>query len=293
MRQASRTAELMAVQRAIESGRPADSRLFVDPLAPAFLSPPWRVVVQASRLPGLRRLVCVVYDRVAGPGPRPSAVARTRLIDDIVGEAIRDGITQVVVLGAGFDSRAYRLADVEGVRFFEVDHPATQRVKTETVRRVLGRPPSHVTFVPTDFEHEDVEPALRSGRYEERSPGLFLWEGVTNYLSAAAVDDALNAVRHLAAPGSTLVFTYVHREVIDNEHSALFPEARRWVEGVKRRGEPWTFGLDPAEVDGFLEARGFRLQRDLSTAEAGDLYFPQLGRKDRGSGLYHVVTASM
>jgi O-methyltransferase involved in polyketide biosynthesis len=92
---------------------------------------------------------------------------------------------------------------------------------------------------------------------------------VTNYLTPAAVDQTLGAVRGLAAVGSLLVFTYVDRAVLDGD-SSRFPEARRWVEGVRLRGEPWTFGLDPAEVPKFLSHRGFRLIRDLSTAEAGD-----------------------
>ncbi len=71
------------------------------------------------------------------------------------------------------------------------------------------------------------------------------------------------------------------------------PETRRWIEGVRRRGEPWTFGLAPAEVAEFLSRRGFGLIGDLSTAEAGERYFQPLGRRERGSSLYHVVTASV
>jgi len=119
-----------------------------------------------------------------------------------------------------------------------------------------------------------------------------VWEGVTNYLTPAAVDQTLGAVHGLAAAGSLLVFTYVDRAVLAGDHSR-FPEARRWVEGVRRRGEPWRFGLDPAEVAEFLSRRGFGLIRDLSTAQAGERYFLPLGRRERGSALYHVVTASV
>jgi methyltransferase (TIGR00027 family) len=145
--------------------------------------------------------------------------------------------------------------------------------------------------VPVDFERDGLGPALRAAGYRDGSPSLFVWEGVSNYLTPAAVDQTLDAVRGLAAVGSLLVFTYVDRVVLDGD-SARFPEARRWVEGVRRRGEPWTFGLDPAEVAEFLSHRGFGLIRDLSTAAAGERYFKPLGRRERGSALYHVVTAS-
>ncbi len=88
------------------------------------------------------------------------------------------------------------------------------------------------------------------------------------------------------------MFTYVDRAVLAGDRSR-FPEARRWVAGVRRRGEPWRFGLAPAEVAEFLSRRGFGLIGDLSAAEVGERYFRPLGRRERGSALYHVVTASV
>jgi methyltransferase (TIGR00027 family) len=293
----SRTAELMAVQRALESARPRSSRLFCDAFARHFVSRRWRLVIRASRVGAVRRGVEVLYDRVAGPGPRASAVARTRLIDDLVTDA-RSWIGQLVILGAGFDARAYRLPGLEQVTVFEVDHPATQQAKREVLGRVLagivdGDPLAwHVRFVPVDFERDDLAGALRAAGYRDSAPSLFVWEGVTNYLTPAAVDQTLDAVRGLAAAGSLLVFAYVDRAVLADDHGR-FPEARRWVEAVRRRGEPWRFGLAPAEVAEFLSRRGFGLIGDVSTAEAGERYFGPLGRRERGSALYHVVTASV
>ena len=99
-------------------------------------------------------------------------------------------------------------------------------------------------FVPVDFEHDDLTAALEDARFEHRTPSMFLWEGVTNYLTHSAVDSTLHAVRNLASSGDLLIVTYVDRAVIDGDLDA-FPETRRWIEGVKRRGEPWTFGLTP------------------------------------------------
>jgi methyltransferase (TIGR00027 family) len=282
----------MAVQRALESARPSSSRLFCDGFARHFISRGWRLVLEASRVGAVRRVVEVLYDWVAGPGPRASAVARTRLIDDLVTHALSScSIGQLVILGAGFDARAYRLPGLEEVTVFEVDHPATQHAKRQALAGIVRPPAWHVRFVPVDFERDGLGPALRAAGYRDDTLCLFVWEGVSNYLTPAAVDQTLDAVRGLAAVGSLLVFTYVDRAALDGD-SSVFPEARRWVEGVRRRGEPWTFGLDPAEVAEFLAHRGFGLIRDLSAAEAGERYFKPLGRRERGSRLYHVATAS-
>jgi methyltransferase (TIGR00027 family) len=180
------------------------------------------------------------------------------------------------------------------VTVFEVDHPATQQANREALAGTVGQLASRVRFVPVDFERDELGQALRAAGYRDGTPSLFLWEGVTNYLTPAAVDRTLGAVRGLAAgaAGSLLVFTYVDRATVAGDHSR-FPEGRRWVEGVRRRGEPWTFGLDPAEVAEFLSRRGFEPIRDLSTAEAGEWYFSRWPPSGAGSGLYHVVTASV
>jgi methyltransferase (TIGR00027 family) len=287
----------MAVQRALESARPRSSRLFRDAFAPHFVSRRWRLVIRASRVGAVRRAVEVLYNRVAGPGPRASAVARTRLIDDLVTDA-RSWIGQLVILGAGFDARAYRLPGLAEVTVFEVDHPVTQQAKREVLGRVLagivdGDPLAwHVRFVPVDFERDDLARALRAAGYRDSAPSLFVWEGVTSYLTPAAVDQTLGAVRGLAAAAACWCLPTSTGPWLRGDRSR-FPEARRWVKGVRRRGEPWRFGLAPGEVAAFLAHRGFGLIGDLSTAEAGERYFQSLGRRERGSALYHVVTASV
>ena len=122
-------------------------------------------------------------------------------------------------------------------------------------------------------------------------PSIFLWEGVTNYLTAATVDQTLATIRALSPAGGVLVFTYVHAGALDG--SVHFPEARRWIKNVELSGEPWTFGLRSDELDAFLEPRGYSLVSDASTAEAGARWFPARGRWERGSELYHVAIADI
>ncbi|MFB8002603.1 SAM-dependent methyltransferase [Nocardia sp. NPDC056000] len=281
------TAQTMALQRAMETALPERSRLFSDPLATAFLSGPLRGAAALVRMPLLGRTAPRLYDLI-WPGPRPSAVVRTRVIDDAIDTAVADGIDQLVILGAGFDSRAWRLESLRHTRVIEIDRRETQEMKVAALRRAHATVDS-VRFVPVDFERDDLESALRTAEFETTKPALFLWEGVTNYLTAEAVDHTLDIVRRLSAPGSTLVFTFVHAGVLDG--TADFPEAERWVRSVAKVGEPWTFGLNPAELHDYLAERGFDLLWDESTAAAGRRYFAPSGRADRASELYRIAAA--
>jgi methyltransferase (TIGR00027 family) len=288
----SRTGELMAVQRALESCHPSASRLFSDPLASDFVSLHWRLVLAAARFGVVRRAVEALYDFVGGPGPRASAVARTRLIDDVLMEATA-GRSQVVILGAGFDCRAYRLPVLADCVVFEVDRLETQSLKRERLDRMSVSAVSPVTFVAVDFERGDLALALRDAGYDDQRPTIFLWEGVTQYLTAEAVDATLAAIRQLASSSaSMLLFTYVDRAALD-AGALAFPEAARWLNGVRARGEPWIFGLDPNGLGDYLECRGFTLESDVTTAQAGERYFAARGRSERGSRLYRVATATV
>jgi methyltransferase (TIGR00027 family) len=288
--EASRTAELMAVQRGLESLHPPRERLFEDPYAQALVSWRWRSLLACARVGPARRIVEAIYDHAAGPGPRASAVARTRLIDEMVGGAVA-AVDQLVILGAGFDSRAVRLAALRHCTVFEVDHPNTQAVKRERSRCPASPAAGSIEYVAVDFERDDLCDSLLQAGYRAAAPAIFLWEGVTNYLTPTAVDATLAAIRKLVASGSTLLFTYVDRAALDSPDA--FPEAERWLAAVRRRGEPWTFGLDPATLDAFLAERDFCLISDTSTAVAGQSYFRPRGRPERGSALYRVVSASV
>jgi len=284
---ASFTAETVALMRALETHRGPGRRLFVDPYAESFTRGRLRLLARWSRLPVVGPAAVWVYDLVAGPGPRPSAVARTRFIDDTVTERA-EGVDQLVLLGAGFDTRAHRLPAATALTTFEVDHPATQARKVAVVAGE-GIDRRGVVYVPVDFERDRLDHELVVAGFDPSRPAIFVWEGVTNYLTAEAVDATLAVVRALAAPGSVLVFTYVDAGVLDG--AARFPEAQRWVANVQRAGEPWTFGVDPDAAPAFLGERGFALVTDLSTRQADGGRFAALGRRDRGSDLYHVVVA--
>lgn len=277
----------MALFRAVESARPARTRLFTDPLAPSLLPPRsggWR----AARLPVLGRVVPTVLD-IGWPRTRSSGVVRTRLIDQSVEDAIGDGATQLVLLGAGFDSRAYRLPGARTAEVFEVDHPSTQRAK-RTRLQSLGTPVDHVHFVAVDFEHDDVARWLADNGFDRHARSVVVWEGVISYLTAPAVDTNFDLLADICSLGSRLVFTYVDGRAIDG--SVHFDEADRWKGWVRLNGEPFVFGFDPGELPGYLARRGFRLDSDRTTADVARHYATTIGRHELGSELYRVAAAT-
>ena len=284
---ASRTAEYMALFRALEDARPPAQRLFDDPFARRFLSLPLRLVAALSRLPGVAGLVCRLIDR-RWPGARTSAVARTRRIDEQLAAAIAEGAEQMVLLGAGFDARAYRLPACRRLTVFEVDHPATLARKRALVARALRGLPGWVRFVATDFDHANLASSLASAGYDPRRRTVFVWEGVTNYLTASAVDATLRACAR-AVPGSLLVFTYVHRRVLDDP--ASFFGTTRLLATLAAAGERWTFGLDPARLADHLRERGLLLEEDLGAAEYRARCYGPASTTMRGYEFYRIATA--
>src|SRR5947209_7597693 len=119
-------------------------------------------------------------------GARGTVVVRTRYIDDLLSAALRHGVDQVVILGAGFDCRAYRIQGIERTRVFEVDHPLTQGKKQDVLRRRLGALPPHVAMLALDFNTHTLDTVLPGAGYRREAQTFFMCEGVTHYLSAGA-----------------------------------------------------------------------------------------------------------
>jgi methyltransferase (TIGR00027 family) len=212
MRQYSRTAEYMALFRALESARGTGNRLFTDRWASEFLRPSFRLAARLAHLSVVNTAISRYID-CRWPGARPTGVARTRYIDDWLDTTVRAGVRQVVILGAGFDTRAYRFAGIENCRVFEVDHPQTSTLKQAVVRTMLNGLPAHVVFVSADLNSRPVGAVLCDAGLDLSRPSVFLWEGVTNYLAESAVDATLRYVG-TAAPSSRILFTYVDRDVL-------------------------------------------------------------------------------
>jgi methyltransferase (TIGR00027 family) len=257
----SQTAQHMAFFRALESVRPPKQRLFNDPLAGHFLNRRFRLLAEFARFYPFRMITNWYLDRRC-PGARTSGIARTRLIDDYLTAALEDGILQVVMLGAGFDTRAQRIACSNAVRFFEVDHPDTLRFKLARLKKVgASYRPRHVEI---DLNSQSLSPALTQAGFDPAERTFFIWEGVTNYLTPNAVSETLRLVGSVAQ-WSQIVFTYVHCDFF--REPELFLGAARLKGDLARLGEPWTFGFDPTDIPLLLRRHGLRLLKDISSIE--------------------------
>lgn len=283
----SHTAEHNALFRALAAAEPSVEPPLDDPFAQSFLTWPLRLVVPLIRVPAGRRLLRSVIDR-RWPGVRTSVVARTGLIDRTVAHAVDLGATQAVLLGAGFDSRAYRLPALDGLRIFEVDHPDTQRRKRATLEHHLGQIPDNVRFAATDFEGDDLDSVMAEAGFRAEEPSVFLWEGVSNYLGEPAVDRTLRWLGR-AAPGSTVVFTYIDSDAFTNP--SRYAGIERLHTTLSRVGEPLSFALDHREAHAYLRERGLVLESDLGAAEYRALHYGQAAEAMRGHEFYRVTTS--
>lgn len=278
-RLAASTAEAAAALRAAAAASPDDLMRGPDTLARRFVEPAPRLTA-VVKVPVLRRLAPLVAERML-PGAYWFELARVRHMDGVLRKEIAAGAQQVVILGAGFDSRAYRFADrLAGRPTFEVDHPVTASVKRARVRRIFGALPQHVRYVDVDLERSgQLELRLRAAGYRRELRTLVIWSGVTPYIPEASVDAVLGWVAANTAAGSSVVFDYVYREAVEGR--GFFYGAPQLRRRLAEGGEPLTFGIARGQVDAFVAAHGLELVSDFGPEQLERRY---LVRRERLAG---------
>jgi methyltransferase (TIGR00027 family) len=244
-----------------------------DPLAGKLLPASGRAAVALTRWPPLRRAMVSATEKKM-PGLWASMLCRKRYLDDRLLEAVAGGLDAVVILGAGFDTRAYRLPELRGIPVYEVDLPASTARKTAALRKRFGRVPDGVTLVPVDFETQDFRQELGRHGFTGGQKTFVVWEAVTQYLTEPAVRHTLE---HLAdvAPGSRLAFTYLRQDFLDGTE---FYGARAAYDDFVVKWRLWRFGLHPGEVAGLLAEYGWREREQLGPAEFTTRYLKPAGR---------------
>ena len=234
----SATAEGLAALRAAEWLAPEDQRACHDRFARDFIGAKYRIISR-SRL--LTRTALWGIERIV-PGIACYLVGRAGYVDGYLETCIDDGIEQLVILGAGYDSRAYRFDKLKGhVRVFEVDHPATQSSKTAKVRRALGSMPEHVVYVPIDLDERNLAQGLFESGYNSSLKTLFIWEGVVSYLTPEAVDETLAFVATNSGEGSSIIFDYLFQSALDG--TSDLEQVNRMRKAYVRIVERVTFEL--------------------------------------------------
>lgn len=285
---AIRSAETLAALRALAAGDKALQVPCNDPFAHHFLAPSSRAL---SRFVP-RAIMKSILGRVA-PGGYCYAIARTRHFDEALMAAVKDGAEQVVLLGAGYDSRPLRFArQLERARVFEVDHPGTQARKKQILADKVGPLPANVTLVSCDFTRQSLKTELARAGFDSARRTIFLWEGVSYYLPLEAVADVLAFVAG-CAPGSAIVFDYALRSFVDGDTSTYGGrQVARWLKDI---GEPFLFGLDAGETSAFLTRHGLAAISDLGPVDLERRYLTTTRNESLGRTLGHVriVTAEV
>ena len=268
--QPSRTCLYVAAGRALGAREPDESIRNPDYLAERLLGPDERALVNDQPVVQALELdFAEARQNTEALGSAVMMIIRTRFIEERLEQAIRHGVSQVVILGAGFDTRAYRLTELlKAAHVFEVDQPSTQEYKKRRVRETGIEVPPNLTYVPVDFRHDKLGDALNAAGYDPARRTFFVWEGVTMYLPEAAVEETLRWVAAQAS-GSTIIFDFVGAMVIQflaNIPWDRLPEAaRKPVERLQRleAGEPWIFGFPNDGEREFLDKLGLELRELL------------------------------
>jgi methyltransferase (TIGR00027 family) len=253
-----------------------DPKVFDDPLALRILGVENVPAPQSGQTP----LEC---------GLRAFLAARSRYAEDELHIAVKQGIRQYVVLGAGLDTFAYRSPYPEDVlHVFEVDHPATQIWKRARLEEADIPIPETLTFSPVDFEAQTLEEGLQRAGFDSGKCTFFSWLGVTQYLTSSTVFATLQFVASMPV-GSGIVFDYTISP------SLLNPTARLVFDSLAHRvalaGEPFQSSFDPSLLKDSLKSMGFGQIEDLGPGEMNVRYFQGRPDKFRSGGFTHVMNA--
>ncbi len=272
--QASRTALSAAGQRAAHQALEGGI-VFADPLAEPILGRDAEEAIVLARAQPERR------------GLRFFVAMRSRFAEDSARRAIEAGVRQILVLGAGLDTFAYRLEPRDGLRVFELDHPATQRDKRARLHEAAIAEPAHVAYVAHDFEHGDMTEALQAGGLDVRQRTFVLWLGVAPYLTADAVYATLGALARFPG-GVEVVFDYGNPPDTIEEES-LRDSHHKMAARVAKSGEPFRCFFETPALHARARALGFVEIEDFDRPALVARYLPHIPTKPRPGPGGHVV----
>jgi len=271
----SSTAYGAAFLRAVENLLPEDMRLFDDPYSEKIMPPIFKLFVIIMRPPRIWSFLMNMMEKSA-PGVIGGILCRTRYIDDVLNNAIKEGVGAVVNLGAGADSRIFRIPGIESIPYFELDHPEVLKFKRSIINKKLGGFPSNLSLVPIDFNSQELGEELKKAGYDLSSKTLFIWEGVTQYISREAIDNTIKYVAQASA-GSNIIFTYVLESFING---SCVPDGLKSVykSYLKKKKPLWFCGFEPAEMRGYLSKYSLSLIEDIGHEEFLERYIKPKGR---------------
>lgn len=261
----SRTAEFNCMFRAASYYEKVPQYKSDDYIAPKLLPKFFMPVVKIGVFRSL-------FNRFFPPGMYEYVIARTKFIDSIFKRAILGEFDQILIFGAGFDSRGIRFADLnKKTRIFELDMPITQEAKINQLKKGGIKINPSIVFISVDFNKESVEDKLLESGFKKNQKSLFILEGLLYYLSSQAVDNTFNVIDRLAGNESEVVFDYIYASVLREEN--LYYGESEVFKGVKKENEPWRFGIEKGEIESFLKDRNLKLIRNLNSEDLENEFF--------------------
>jgi methyltransferase (TIGR00027 family) len=261
--QPSRTSIVVAALRAFGAREPDEAVRNPDWLAEQLLTPGELQLITGHPI---ARALSEDYQKARRvrevAGMSNLMVVRTRYVDERLQLAIQRGVSQIVILGAGFDTRAYRFAgQLQGRRIFELDYRSTQEAKKRRLKEVLGSLPDHVCFIEIDFKKDSLLSVLREAGYRAGEKTFFIWEGVSMYLPETVVRTTLKTISESTAVGSSLVMDFAERATIQMMNKCPNLSQHKYTTNW---GEPWIFGVPDMKEREFFREAGFETREILS-----------------------------
>lgn len=239
-----------------------------------------------------RRLFKILNGWLYAGGAYEYVIARTKYIDAAFKQALEEGFDQIVVFGAGFDSRAIRFTQFnKGTTIFEVDAPTTQQEKIKALKSRKISQPANLVYVPVDFDKERLEEKMKQAGFKAGEKTLFTLEGVTMYLSVEGIDGTFRFISGSSATGSLVVFDHIYAGVLRGENRYYGEEGM--AESVAAAGEKFQFALEEGEAGVFMAKFGFSLKECCAVRQLLHRYFKNSNGElvARMNGTHAIVTA--
>ncbi len=283
---ASKTGDQPTLIVAIEQKFPKSERVINDDLAPLLFTGLNRFWIWLSKWAFIRNGFVKLTEKLM-PGGWSAFLVRKRYIDERLIEAIeKQNIKSVVNLGAGSDTRLFRLPETQKINSWEVDQPENIKGKQKAIERAIGTFPRHVKQIPINFIEEDILSALKEKGYQVTEKTFFIWEAVSQYIADSSVRKMFEFLSK-APIGSYLTFTYILKDFIEGEN--LYGQELMYKKAVK--GNIWHSGLDPEEIASELDKYGWKLIENLGCEELNKRYVKPTGRKLGVMELERIVFA--
>ncbi len=272
---------LVAIEQSYHEGQ----RILNDELAFRIMPFAARTTVRLLRFRPLRAWFMRLLEKET-PGMWSGMMCRKRYIDEKLITAL--GKMQAVVnLGAGFDTRAYRLSELSNKPVWEIDQPENIAAKEKRILSLFGEVPGNVRLVSIDFDTQDLKAVLVKSGFAQNKKTFFIWEAVIQYLNEAGVRATFDFLEE-SESGSQMIFTYVRKDFLNGE------EMYGWEKGYQKyvvKDKLWHFGMNPGEWPDFLRSYGWKVVEDCSYHELAERYVKPTGRQLASMEIERILLA--